>query len=348
MNSNKGFKIAYSPVIGLMKFAACIMVIYNHACALSDEGIIDIVWRTTGGVMTAGGLAVSFFFFVSGCLVTKSLLKNPGFTSYFGKRVVRIFPPLVLVAFISAFVLGPLTTSLQLKDYFSNSDTYLYLLNGIGVLRHDLPGVFINNVYNSTVNGALWTIPVELVCYVFSYLSFKLGILKKRVFILLAIFLFGVYVLDGSLFYIPALAGSFLFAISFYCIGTVACLCSEEIPLKGIYALVVTVILLVSLAIPQLFKLVYGFAMPYISLWLFWGCEKQVDGRLGKIGNITYPLYLCGWPIQQTIVWLHGGRMDYRINFILSSLFAIILGTLVYLVVEELRKSLNKWQLKMR
>lgn len=323
----------YSPVIGIMKIAGCIMVIYSHAYALSDHGLHDLVWRCTKGSFTAGSMAVSFFFLVSGFFITRSLLGNPEFKAFFKKRAIKIFPPLVFVVVFTVFVLGPAVTSLTIGEYFSNSDTYLYLLNCIGVLRHDLPGVFESNIYNSTVNGALWTIPVELVCYVCSYAGYKMGLLNRKYFGWITSAVFLVYVLDGWLHMLPDLAGSFLMAVLFYCIGTAAYLYDEFIALKTSYVFTSLVMLLLSLALPVLFRAVYVLAMPYISLWLFWGANIPADDKMGRIGNVSYPVYLCGFPIQQTIVWMFGGRMDHRVNFLLSLLFAMIMGTAVYFAV---------------
>ncbi len=333
MSDNKASDKTYSPVIGIMKIAGCIMVIYSHAYALSDRGLHDPVWRCTKGDFTAGSMAVSFFFFVSGFFITKSLLGGPEFRTFFKKRALKIFPSLIFVTVVTVFVLGPFVTSLTIGEYFSNSDTYLYLLNCFGILRHDLPGVFENNVYNSTVNGALWTIPVELVCYVCSYVGNKSGFLNKKYFGWIAFAVFSVYVLDGWVHILPGLAGSFLLALLFYCIGTAAYLYDEYIDLKVSYVFVALALLLLSMVLPSLFRAVYVFAMPYISLWLFRGVNIPVNEKMSRIGNISYPVYLCGFPIQQTIVWIYGGRMDHKVNFLLSLFFAIVIGTAVYFAV---------------
>ena len=56
----------------------------------------------------------------------------------------------------------------------------MYLLNSIMILVHNLPGVFCNNI-NTSVNGPLWTLPVEFLCYIMCYLAYKMHILSRKI-----------------------------------------------------------------------------------------------------------------------------------------------------------------------
>jgi peptidoglycan/LPS O-acetylase OafA/YrhL len=49
--------------------------------------------------------------------------------------------------------------------YFTAPQFYSYMLNIIGWPHYLLPGVFENNL-SPKVNGALWTIPWEIFCYI--------------------------------------------------------------------------------------------------------------------------------------------------------------------------------------
>ena len=46
--------------------------------------------------------------------------------------------------------------------------------------RYTLPGVFENNLFPSIVNGSLWTLILEVICYVLLYITYKLKILEKN------------------------------------------------------------------------------------------------------------------------------------------------------------------------
>jgi len=106
---------------------------------------------------------VPTFFALSGFLVAASgirlTLKN-----FLINRGLRILPALALEIVFSAFLLGPIFTELPLSRYFSSPLTYHYLTNMVGLVNFYLPGVFVHHPW-TMVNGSLWTIPYEMICY---------------------------------------------------------------------------------------------------------------------------------------------------------------------------------------
>jgi hypothetical protein len=48
------------------------------------------------------------------------------------------------------------------SDYFKHIQFWRYLLNIIGHVHWQLPGVFTDVPFQNVVNGSLWTIPFEL------------------------------------------------------------------------------------------------------------------------------------------------------------------------------------------
>ena len=60
-------------------------------------------------------------------------------------------------------------------------------MNSVFIPIHNLPGVFEKNIYPNVVNGALWTMPVELVCYFVCLMMYKLQLLNEKKMPLLGI-----------------------------------------------------------------------------------------------------------------------------------------------------------------
>lgn len=118
-----------------------------------------------------GSLTVVIFLFSSGLLVTKSLA-NSSTKEYAKKRFVRIYPCFLLVLFGAAFIMGPLVTSCIVSEYFTSAQTYQYLRYAILLPVYELPGVFVQNPIR-LVNGSLWTIILECICYVGIWIAFK-------------------------------------------------------------------------------------------------------------------------------------------------------------------------------
>ena len=107
---------------------------------------------------------VPAFFFVSGFLIYASFDKNPNPSSFFKNRFLRLFPGLV---FVTIGGLGVVVYSNLLNGSFDkNVDTYLtWFVAQITLGQAWNPAEF-RDVGIGVVNGALWTITVEILFYV--------------------------------------------------------------------------------------------------------------------------------------------------------------------------------------
>ena len=61
--------------LDIIRIICALLVIVGHTYRLNNTGATDIIEKITKFTYT-GGLAVTIFFFISGMLVTHSLLKN--------------------------------------------------------------------------------------------------------------------------------------------------------------------------------------------------------------------------------------------------------------------------------
>lgn len=115
----------------------------------------------------SGALAVKLFFFISGLVVTNSILTHKSPVHFIVSRSFRLLPALLFVLLVSVYVFGPILTSLQLHEYYLNLDHYPYISNNlIFKTEYVLPEVFNNNLYKNTVNGSLWSLRYEVTCYI--------------------------------------------------------------------------------------------------------------------------------------------------------------------------------------
>jgi len=105
------------------------------------------------------------FFALSGFLVSASLIRCRTIEGFLTLRVLRLVPALFFEVMISALILGSLLTDFTLRDYFASPLFRTYWLNILGDIHFQLPGLFLDNPDPNVVNHQLWTIPVELKCY---------------------------------------------------------------------------------------------------------------------------------------------------------------------------------------
>lgn len=113
-----------------------------------------------------GTMGVYVFFFTSGFLITKSIRSTKRKINFAINRAIRIYPALIVCILATTFLAGPLLSTLPAAEYISNLDTWRYLSNASAIkLESNLPGVFQDNPI-PTVNGSLWTLPYEILCYI--------------------------------------------------------------------------------------------------------------------------------------------------------------------------------------
>lgn len=111
----------------LIRLLAALAVMVSHSFALALGGGSFEPFRSSLG-MSPGMIAVDVFFATSGFLVTASLLSRRNPIEFIRARGLRIFPGLLVVLALTVFVLGPVFTSLPLSTYFTEWETYRYLV----------------------------------------------------------------------------------------------------------------------------------------------------------------------------------------------------------------------------
>jgi peptidoglycan/LPS O-acetylase OafA/YrhL len=72
----------------------------------------------------SGSLAVEFFFFLSGILVTNSWINNSSPLDFILARFFRVFPAILVSAAACVLLLGPMLTTLPLNSYFADSSVF--------------------------------------------------------------------------------------------------------------------------------------------------------------------------------------------------------------------------------
>lgn len=313
----------------LIKFTASILVIVSHAFALTGSGR-DWFGRLTDGKFSLGALAVYIFFFFSGLLVTKSMFRTKTAERYFRLRINRIMPPLFLAVFLCVAG-GAFLTTFSIADYITDIRTWTYFGNAVFILQHSLPGVFEENIYGSAVNGSLWTMPVEVLCYVGCFAAYKWKLLQGRYMFFLTGLMIGVTV-AGKIFlerlgmFLPAAA---LCPCCFFVIGMAFYVYRERIVLSSKCAVMCIGIITISMIFQgvggSLIMLIF---LPYLLAYMAFA-KWQCPEKIAKPGKYSYTIYLCAFPIQQTLVSVHGGDMGLVENMILSIFMSVIVGAVL-------------------
>lgn len=304
--------------VTVLKYIACYCVIFSHALPLAaGNRQYDIVYRLSNGRTSIGGCAVILFFFFSGYYIAESVSRTTTFLEYSKKRVRRLILPLSIVIVISLIVCGLFFSAKSRSEYFLDINTWAYLKNIFLKLTPTLPGVFENNIFTSAVNGSLWILPIQAYCYVFAWLLKELNLYKKYLNICLLGGVLSLTLNPGhKMVFIVFIFGEILFMLKDKI---------REYPNKSKNIVVLFITGIVIATFPKIAEVSLAFYIPLVLFYCIFdrGYELRIKRNLP---DYTYEIYLCAYPIQQSLVAINGGSMDPILNFILASILASIAG----------------------
>jgi peptidoglycan/LPS O-acetylase OafA/YrhL len=327
--------------LNLLRLILASMVIIGHSPTLNGK---SDHWSDPIGAFFnftySAGLAVNIFFFISGLVVTNSLIinKNPG--QFLIARFFRIVPAYIIVLFTTVFIIGPLVTSLSMNDYFNNVQIYIYIKqNLLFNIIYDLPGVFISNPYSAVVNGSLWTLTYEVGCYIVLFLLYLILRNKRKLIyniIILLIIIEGfspVKIIFPWLINNPEinlLPASFAFGCFF-------ALNADEIKID-IFSVIAMVFLYYIFSNSPYIRLIFILMSCIIVLYLSY---LPLVNRFKPKYDISYGVYLWGFVIQQT-VYHFTGHIYVGFHCLFSLIISMILALLTHFIIEKAGIQLGK------
>jgi len=314
-----------------LRLLAAASVIFSHAFLIAEgtdehEPLILL----TGRQSILGLAGVFVFFAISGFLVTQSYEATGSPLRFLVKRGLRIFPGLFAALLASAFILGPLVTTLPLADYLRDPRVYGYVVGNVllNLSVHELPGVlFVNNPVGLEINGSLWTLRYEFMMYLMVLVLGALRLLDWRVALLLLAL--GLACLQ---FDFLGFLGTWGWLLAFFAIGMVLYKLRHTRIFDGRVALLALAGLVLSVPARQFIELFPLFG-GYLALYL------ALDRRLPVIpatrfGDLSYGLYIYGWPVEITVAHLSGGTASWWQVFLISLPIALAIAWLSWHLVE--------------
>ncbi|HUZ73839.1 MAG TPA: acyltransferase [Stellaceae bacterium] len=316
----------------LVRVIAAISVIFSHSFLIAEgTQLHEPLIVLTGNQSILGLAGVFVFFAISGFLVTQSYEATRSPLRYLAKRALRIFPGLVVALILASFVLAPLVTTLVPGAYFRRSEPYLYVFwNTLLDLRvHELPKVmFVNNPVGLEVNGSLWTLRYEFEMYLMVLALGLLGLIRVPVLLLLI-------GLGLACIHFPALGvlGGWGWLLAFFAVGMLLYKLRDTAVFDGRVALAALALLGLSIPLRQ-FILLFPLSGCYLALWLALNRRLPVVPA-ARWGDLSYGLYIYGWPSEQAVIWGLGGHAAWWQVFGLALPLAVALALLSWHLVER-------------
>lgn len=323
--------------LDFIRFIAAVLVILSHSYPLTANNGSEMFAVLSKGQWTFGGIAVAIFFVISGFLVSRSF-ENSTIRQYAINRALRIYPGLA-VAIIVSVIFGAFLSNLPISEYFGHDATISYFKNITALsVQYSLPGVFETNLYANAVNGSIWTIPYEVLCYIAVGLLGYYGLLKNEKSILLVLLLLLIisFVLPAAylVYNIKGfLLGTLVDLSLYFCMGMVFYAYRKKIMLSTTIALLSSGILAFTFFTGG-FKLAFLFFGTYLVFY-FGYSDKLRLYNFSKYGDFSYGLYIYAFPVQQTVQFITDNQTSPYKNFLISLPVTLILAICSWYAVER-------------
>lgn len=333
--------------LNIIRFIAAIMVIYGHMYPIMGQ------WSYTVMNQAVSTIAVEIFFVISGYLITISFLNEKSMFCYAVKRVFRIIPGLLALCVVTAFVIGPLVSNYSISVYFSEHFREMvdYMKNVLLFPMYGLPGLFLDNVYPVTVNGSLWTLPVEFALYFIVPLLIVITGRKKGykyglIVVFVVVLIFNTVKLekypDARLVIWGTDVMSAMNLVPYFLIGAIFTFEKVKKCLNiQVGIILFFVAIMMNMSYPKT-QVIMVFVLPYF-IFSFAFASKPVFAKFGTKVDLSYGIYLYGFLIQQILSkYLLKYDLSVNIMFVISTLLSICCAFASWYLVEKPMQKLGK------
>ncbi|WP_218567083.1 acyltransferase [Pseudomonas sp. R3-18-08] len=294
-----------------IRMVAALFVLISHAYPIS-RGAIEVEPLVAQLGISLGGLGVFTFFCISGFFISLSYQRSKSKVDFVVARFLRLYPALLVVLVLSAFVVGPLFAALSLDDYFSSSEVYSYVTTNLKLknIQFQLPGLFQDNPYPG-INGSLWTLYYEVLLYALVLALGVVGFLKSlpRVsifFVSYFLFYFAFrFLMEGERIH-PGFQTRMWVQWSFaFVVGML--LYAYRFNIRLDYRILtacwlVTFILYKSPVFVEAFVGAWSYSVFWIAFNTQWFARQ-----FNRLGDYSYGLYIYAFPTQEILAHLWKG-----------------------------------------
>ncbi|PRM91351.1 acyltransferase [Arcobacter cryaerophilus gv. occultus] len=311
-----------------LRFFAAFLVFFGHGYVLIGSHPNTVLTHSLG---------VYIFFAISGYLISMSWDKDPSLIRFFIRRSTRIFPALIVCILLSVFILGPILTTLTIKEYFSNYATLFYLNNIFLFVSYYLPGVFEHNSVPNAINGSLWSLPVEFLMYIIvAVIGLKKEYMKYISLCIFLILLFSTQFWALSTKDVIIFYGMDLKTIVYTGVYFWAGAFLYHFNIKKYFSFESFVLTFLVLIFIFQWEIIYSWLIliliPFIVLSFGFSNSKYLN-VFNKF-DYSYGFYIYAFPVQQTLAFLYPSVNIY-FHLIVGFIITIIFASLSWHFIEK-------------
>lgn len=324
---------------GLLRLCAALMVIVSHGVMLA-AGNPNIQPLLSSTDYPIGGHAVHIFFTLSGFLIAGAWVAKPEIVHFLAGRFLRLYPALIAVTLTLLLVCALYLSHPANPAYLFSKESILFFLRTILFLDGggSLASILPQDKMLGAILATVWTLRFELICYlsipiVLAVIGSKRALALGIVGLILALCAIEISIFGHAYRQATMLESFARLTFAFY-LGVAAWMLRDRIPVSAILA--------AALLAAAYFGLHTDIAKPLqiiaVGYWAFWLGSLKF-GPLTKLANredISYGIYLIGYPIQQAVaLWQPMQGQPAILHIALSLLITVPLAILSWRLIEN-------------
>ncbi len=302
---SKGREAQRNNNFGALRLCFSVLVLFSHSYPLTGNIKSEPLTLFTAGTLDFGGVSVDGFFLISGCLITQSWSRSRSPADFIIRRFLRIYPG-YWITLLFSLMIGTIASTpdslVYLKNVYYHNDQLLRDILFLGGGVQDQPPVFKSNLFPNSVNGSLWTLQTEFLCYALTLVLGVFGIAGgKRASLISFTLCYAIFALN--IVHIPGTEYKLLSRfLTFFFLGAAVSSGVFGPPrLTVLYSLICCGLVAAATQSRTTTALVYPFVFAYLLFGIAYARFTPGVTLFAK-HDISYGVYLYAFPVQQTIV----------------------------------------------
>jgi peptidoglycan/LPS O-acetylase OafA/YrhL len=311
---------AYDPranAITPMRLALALLVVYSHSWVTGGFGF-DQFFELDSHQLQLGAVAVISFFGLSGFLLTGSR-QTTDRLPFARNRALRIVPGYWTCLVVMVLVVQPIAAALGGQASTASMAGWALQMGGFTLTPPEVAGVYRGLATPNWPNGPLWTLSVEVCCYLVIFLS-PPRLLRPVAVALWALFLLWCGAVHGTslLLHLP---------VAFFT-GMLLYLWRDRIPAGRGWALLLVFVTALAMATGWL-GVVGPATFAALAVWL------TTRRRLMWRHDISYGVYIYAWPVQSLLAMAGLASLGFLPYFGAVVALTVVAAVLSAVLVEE-------------
>lgn len=297
--------------LNLVRLLLATAVVLSHTRPVGGFGQDPVI-----GGRGLGAWAVSGFFAISGYLICASRERLP-WRQFAVSRMLRIYPAYWLSLVAVAAIFAPAAALATDTSFDPIAAGKFVIVNLAAPVQWRFGAAIGHAAHPEAWNAPLWTLTDEMCCYVIAGVALTLAVVRRRAVLILSGAMVAITILNLVLVPHGGLSDTqfpaLLHLLGFFTAGAFFWAVRDRVSVRP---------RLVLLSLAALTAVGFAHASDQLGAlpvaYLVLAVGATLPSQIGQRRDLSYGLYIFGWPIQTTLYLIGASRLGWTAYCVLS------------------------------